>query len=70
MKNYYVLAVAVLLEAMIPFFLIFEDVYKRQLPYETYRRDEATGAYTDLSATDAGMDYLCLLYTSACNPAM
>ena len=52
----------------------YEDLCSRTfqliLPYETYRRDEATGAYTDLSATDAGMDYLCLLYTSACNPAM
>ena len=40
----------------------YEDLCSRTfqliLPYETYRRDEATGAYTDLSATDAGMDYL------------
>lgn len=40
----------------------YEDLCSRTfqliLPYETYRRDEAAGAYTDLSATDAGMDYL------------
>ena len=40
----------------------YEDLCSRTfqliLPFEIYRRDEATGAYTDLSATDAGMDYL------------
>ena len=40
----------------------YEDLCSRTfqliLPYETYRRDEATGAYTDLTATEAGMDYL------------
>ena len=40
----------------------YEDLCSRTfqliLPYETYRRDEAAGTYTDLSATDAGMDYL------------
>ncbi len=40
----------------------YEDLCDRTfqliLPFEIYRRDEATGAYTDLSATDAGMDYL------------
>ena len=32
--------------------------FKLILPCEVYRRDEAAGGYTDLSATDAGMDYL------------
>ena len=40
----------------------YEDLCSRTfqliLPYETYRRDEAASTYTDLSATDAGMDYL------------
>ncbi len=40
----------------------YEDIcsttFKIVLPAEFYRHDAATGAYTDISATSAGMDYL------------
>ena len=32
--------------------------FKLILPWENYRYDASTGGYTDLSVTDAGMDYL------------
>ena len=35
-----------------------EMTFKLLLPAEKYRYDQSTGTYTDMSATDAGMDFL------------